>query len=84
MPAKSLTMKDQDLLKKVNLIASAVRVEEPPIIAPDINEQWITEEYLRRELPSDKRILVDEIYKVLSFNNQDPETVTLTLHLTYF
>lgn len=35
----------------------------------------MTEEIYRRELPSDKRILIDEIYKILYFNNQDPETV---------
>lgn len=78
LPKKSLSTKDEDLLKKVSMIASAVKVDEPPIVAPDINELYITEEVLRRELPSEKRILVDELYKILYFNNQDPETVSPT------
>lgn len=73
LPGKSLSEKDEDLLKKVSLIASAVQIDPPPIVAPDINEQYITEEQFRRELPSEKRILVDELYKILYFNNQDPE-----------
>jgi hypothetical protein len=36
LPSKSLNEKDADLLKKVSLIASAVKVEEPPLIAPDV------------------------------------------------
>lgn len=84
LPARSLTEKDTDLLKKVSMLAEAVKVEPPPLVAPDINEQWITEEQLRRELPSDKRILVDEIYKVLYFNNQDPETYNIHFWSDYF
>jgi len=67
------------------MIASAVKVDEPPLVAPDMNELYVTEEILRRELPSEKRILVDELYKILYFNNQDPETVRLfiaTFHST--
>jgi hypothetical protein len=41
-----------------------------------MSELWLTEDVLRRELPSEKRILVDEIYKILYFNNEDPETVS--------
>ncbi len=37
MPGKSLSEKDQDLLNKVNLIATAVKVDGPPILAPDVN-----------------------------------------------
>lgn len=69
LPKKSLSSKDEDLLKKVSMIAAAVKVDEPPILAPDINELYLTEEVLRRELPTDKRILVDELYKILYFNN---------------
>jgi hypothetical protein len=79
LPSKSLSFKDEDLLKKVSLIAQAVKVDEPPILARDViflllihfqvNEEWITEEYLRRDLPTEKRILVDELYKILYFNN---------------
>jgi hypothetical protein len=77
LPKRNLSLKDEDLLKKVTMIASAVKVDEPPLVAPDMNELYVTEEILRRELPSEKRILVDELYKILYFNNQDPETVSL-------
>jgi hypothetical protein len=30
------------------------------------------EETLRKELPTEKRILIDEVYKLLLFNNEDP------------
>ena len=37
LPGKSLSEKDEDLLKKVSLIATAVKVEGPPILAPDVS-----------------------------------------------
>lgn len=37
LPGKSMSEKDEDLLKKVSLIASAVKVDEPPILAPDVS-----------------------------------------------
>ena len=35
----------------------------------------MVEDVFRRDLPGEKRILVDEMYKILLFNNSDPETV---------
>jgi len=64
-------------LSKVSKIASAIRIIPPPLIAVDINENWLTEDVFRKELPSDKRILVDEMYKILFFNNRDPETYNI-------
>ena len=32
----------------------------------------------------EKRILVDEIFKILYFNNQDPETFTISFWADYF
>jgi len=57
------------LLKKVNLIAQAVEVDKTPYLGRDIDEDWVVEDSLRRELPQEHRILVDEIYKILYFNN---------------
>jgi hypothetical protein len=37
LPGKSLSEKDEDLLKKVSLIATAVKVDAPPIVAPDVS-----------------------------------------------
>ena len=42
LPGKSLSEKDEDLLKKVSLIASAVKIDPPPIVAPDVSLQPIS------------------------------------------
>lgn len=39
LPSKKLSEKDNDLLKKVSLIAQAVKVDEPPLVAPDVRMQ---------------------------------------------
>jgi len=44
----------------------------------------VIEETLRRELPSDKRILIDEVYKLLLFNNEDPQTFNIQFWSDYF
>ena len=72
LPAKDLTSKDNDLISKMGLIAQAVEVDEPPLFGTDINEEYVIEDTLRAGLPSEKRILVDEMYKILAFNNSDP------------
>ena len=68
----------------MNLIAQAVEVDEPPLFGTDLNEEYIIEESLRHGLPADKRILVDEIYKILYFNNRDPETYNINFWADYF
>lgn len=68
----------------MNLLAKAVEVDEPPLFGTDINEEYVIEETLRHNLPSEKRILVDEMYKILAFNNSDPETYTITFWSEYF
>lgn len=35
-------------------------------------------------MPKEKRILVDEIFKILWFNNKDPETYTINFWADYF
>jgi hypothetical protein len=42
------------------------------------------EETLRRELPTEKRILIDEIYKMLLFNNEDPQTYNVQFWSDHF
>lgn len=51
------------------MIAQAVKVDEIPIFGVDISEEYMLEDHLRASLPTEKRILVDEIYKMLYFNN---------------
>lgn len=69
LPKKDLDEKDTDLLSKVSMVAQAVKIEEAPKFAIDIDTEYVIEDTLRASLPTDKRILVDEIYKVLYFNN---------------
>ena len=68
----------------MNLLAKAVVVDEPPLFGVDILEEYAVEETLRANLPKDKRILVDEIFKILWFNNRDPETFTISFWSDYF
>lgn len=42
------------------------------------------EETLRKELPTEKRILIDEVYKLLLFNNEDPQTYNIQFWADYF
>jgi hypothetical protein len=84
LPAKDLTKKDDDLISKMNLVARAVEVDEPPLFGIDINEEYAIEEHFRHDLPSAKRILVGEMYKILAFNNMDPEIYTITFWSEYF
>jgi hypothetical protein len=84
LPERDLSQKDNDLLKKMALLASVVEVDTPPVIGHDINEEWIIEDSLRRELPTEKRILIDEVYKMLLFNNEDPQTFTVQFWADYF
>lgn len=71
-PARDLDKKDYDLLSKMNLIAQAVKVDEPPVRTVSVHERWGIEEIMRKGLPTEKRIQADEIYKVLYFNNENP------------
>ena len=84
LPKKDLDAKDTDLLSKMNLIAQAVKVDEAPVFAVDISQEYMIEDSLRANLPTEKRILVDEIYKILYFNNADPETYTISFWSEYF
>lgn len=68
----------------MNLLAKAIEVDEPPVFGVDLNEEYEVEETLRHNLPSEKRILVDEMYKILYMNNQDPETYTISFWSEYF
>ena len=65
--------KDTSLLKKMNILAQAINVDAPflpPTDAEDLQNTIKQEE--NKELEQDHRILIDEIYKVLYLNNEDP------------
>ena len=61
-----------------------MEVDEPPLFGTDINEEYVIEDSLRASLPTEKRILVDEMYKILAFNNSNPEIYTITFWSEYF
>lgn len=84
LPKRNLDEKDTDLLSKVSMIAQAVKVDEIPIYSVDVNAEYMLEDTLRASLPTEKRILVDEIYKILYFNNQDPEIYTISFWSEHF
>jgi hypothetical protein len=68
----------------MNVLAQAIEPDEPPLFGLDINEEYQIEDEFRRDLPASKRMLVDEIYKVLYFNNRDPATFTVSFWADYF
>jgi len=68
------------------LIAQAVETEKPPTIGIDINEKWqqVSESLQGGLLPTEKRINVDDIYKVLYFNNADPQLYNVQFWAEFF
>ena len=84
LPPKDLSKKDHDLISKMNMLAKAVEVDELPLFGTDLNEEYIVDDTLRANLPTEKRILVDEMYKILAFNNMDPEIYTISFWSDYF
>ena len=50
-----MSEKDQDLLKKVNLIAQAVEVPVPPIIAPDVLLKVYYSFYIDQRIMANRR-----------------------------
>ena len=79
-------MKDTEVIRQVQLISQAVKVE------PFVTDQKIgheipldyIEENLLGQLPTDGRILIEEYYKVLYLNNEDPEKYNFTYWENYF
>jgi len=69
-PKQDLNKKDLDLISKMNIIAQAVVVPQPPELVTDTEHFFYTAEMKHLEPVSEpKWILIDDIYKVLSLNN---------------
>ena len=81
---RRLEDKDKNLVDRMNMLAKAVKVDEIPMFGVDVNKEYIIEEELRKNLPSEQRILVDELFKILYMNNKDPETYTISFWSDYF
>ena len=39
LPARDLSEKDNDLLKKMSLLATAIKLDQPPIIGHDVSKK---------------------------------------------
>lgn len=82
---KDINDKDDNLIRKMNIVAQAVVVEDPPLSVPDPDD--ILEEMkegMYGMLSQDHRVLRDEIYKVLFLNNQNPEIYNVKFWSNHF
>lgn len=70
---RDINEKDNNLIQKLNIVAQAVKVEDPPMLPHDQDELYKNLLENSNEAKSqDHRILIDEIYKVLYLNNENP------------
>jgi hypothetical protein len=83
---KDLNMKDEEIIRQIQIISQAIKVE------PFVKEQKLKyeipldyiEEGMLGQIPTDGRILIEEYYKVLYLNNEDPEKYNFTYWENYF
>lgn len=54
------------------------------MLGVNINERWGIEEVMRKGLPTEKRILTDEVYKILYFNNENPRKYNIAFWADHF
>ncbi len=83
---RDLNAKDPELIRQVNIVARAVKVEDPvqhKIAKYDLPLDFL-EEGMLGETPTDGRILIEEYYKVLYLNNEDPEKYNFAYWEKYF
>lgn len=82
---KDINEKDESLIQRMNIVAQAVEVEDPPLSAPDQDQLYNTmREGIQGISSQDHRILIDEVYKVLYLNNEDPETYNVQFWAKHF
>eukprot|EP01017_Pseudomicrothorax_dubius_P038457 TRINITY_DN5761_c0_g2_i2.p1 TRINITY_DN5761_c0_g2~~TRINITY_DN5761_c0_g2_i2.p1 ORF type:complete len:576 (-),score=198.02 TRINITY_DN5761_c0_g2_i2:117-1844(-) len=77
------TKKDNELLKKLNVLSSAMNTipEKKRERRPSIPQ---FQGNIAKETPEEQRILVDELPKVLYLNNQDPQKYNLSFWADHF
>jgi hypothetical protein len=74
------------LVRQINIVSQAVKVESPhkhQIGKYEMPLDYI-EEGMLGQTPTDGRILIEEYYKVLYLNNEDPETYNFSYWEKYF
>jgi hypothetical protein len=81
-----MNMKDPEVIRMVNIVSQAVKVE-PFVTDKKIGYEIpldFVEEGMLGQLPTEGRILLEEYYKVLYLNNEDPEKYNFTYWEKYF
>lgn len=69
----------------MNILAQAVKVDDPPLLPPDQEQLYgYLKQQENQQLEQDHRILIDEIYKVLYLNNQDPHLYNVRFWAKHF
>jgi hypothetical protein len=84
--SKSLTDKDSELIACVNKISPAVKTvgfTDLKVVKTELPLDYL-EEGLLGHLPFDGRILIEEYYKALYLNDEDPETYNINYWQDYF
>lgn len=76
-----------DLIKRVNIVSSAVKVEQPKFYTSNLEYELpadYLEETLLGDMPTSGRILVEEYFKVLYLNNENAEKYNFSYWENYF
>lgn len=81
-----MNTKDPELIRQINIVSQAVKVERPKQtkeVKYELPLDYI-EEGLLGDTPTDGRLLIEEYYKVLYLNNEDPEKYNFSFWEQYF
>jgi hypothetical protein len=89
MPVKGRDMnaKDPEVIRMVNIVSQAVKKDDPlQGLEQGKREMPVDylEEFIMGQIPTDGRILVEEYFRLLHVNNEDPEKYNFTYWEKYF
>ena len=79
--------KDEDLIKRVNIVSSALKIEGPKFYTSNLEYELpadYLEETLLGDMPTAGRILVEEYFRALHLNNDNSEKYNFTYWEKYF
>jgi hypothetical protein len=86
LKGRDLNVKDPEIIRQINIISQAVKVESPIKQVPlkyEIPLDYV-EENMLGQTPTKGRILIEEYYKSLYLNNEDYEKYNFTYWQQYF
>lgn len=84
--SREMNTKNQELIRQVNIVSQAIKID-PPFKTEKVKFELpldYIEEGMLGQTPTDGRILIEEYYKVLYLNNEDPEKYNFTYWEKYF